>query len=260
VHVKSASTEGLRSAGVSAMQRPRTIAQEAYERLRRDIIEVRLLPCTPVSEVDLAMRFGTSRTPVREAVIKLALEGLIEVYPQRGTFVAPIKLAEVFNSQFVREAIECAAIEKAVPKIGDAQIAALSANLDLQRAHQAAGDPDAFFEADEMMHALLMAAAGHAAAWPVVQGAKGQLDRVRHLTIRRERKLSAALAEHVAIADAVARRDTAGALAAMRVHLRGLFDSLEALRDENSQYFAGDGDQTPWRLPRTRSAAVPAAD
>lgn len=256
--MKTAGARGMRSAAASA--RPRTIAQEAYELLRRDIIEGRLLPRTPVSEIDLSERLGASRTPVREAVIKLAIEGLIEVYPQRGTFVAPIKLAEVFNSQFVREALECAAIEKAVPKIDAAQIAALETNLGLQRMHQAAGAPDAFFEADESMHALLMAAAGHAAAWPVVQGAKGQLDRVRHLTIRRERKLSAALAEHVAIIDAVARRDTAGALAAMRAHLRGLFDSLDALREENSRYFAEDEDELPWRLPRTRSAAVPAAD
>jgi GntR family transcriptional regulator, rspAB operon transcriptional repressor len=258
--VTNVSTDGRRNAAAFVSRRPRTIAQQAYQQLRHDIIQGRLLPRTLVSEADIAAHLGVSRTPVREALIKLSGEGLIEVYPQRGTFVAPIKLAEVFDSQFVREALECAAIEKAVPRIDDSQVAALWKNLELQREHQAAGALDAFFAADEDLHALLMAAAGHAAAWPVVQGAKGQLDRVRHLTIRHERKLSAALAEHVAIVDSVARRDATGALTAMRAHLRGLFESLEALREENNQYFAGDGDQTPWRLPRTRNTADPAAD
>ena len=79
-----------------------------------------------LSEQELSQRFGVSRTPVREALIKLAEENLVETYPQYGSFVAPIKLRDVFDSQFVREALECAAIERAVERIDAAQAKALT--------------------------------------------------------------------------------------------------------------------------------------
>ena len=80
-----------------------TIAQQAYQFLRREIIDGRLAPRSPLSEQELSAQMGVSRTPVREALMKLADEGLVDIYPQFGTFVAPIKLSEVFDSQFVRE-------------------------------------------------------------------------------------------------------------------------------------------------------------
>src|SRR6266436_1420473 len=92
--------------------RRQTIAVQVRALLRRDIIAGRLLPRTMLSEQELSQRFGVSRTPIREALIKLAEENLVEIYPQYGSFVAPIKLQDVFDSQFVRESLECAAIER----------------------------------------------------------------------------------------------------------------------------------------------------
>ena len=229
-----------------------TIAQQAHAYLRREIVDARLLPRAPLSEQELAQQMGVSRTPVREALIKLADEGLVDIYPQFGSFVAPIKLAEVFDSQFVRESLECAAIERAVERIDPEQAAALQRTLDQQRAHRRAGDREAFFQADEAMHALLMAIAGHAAVWPIVENAKGQMDRVRHLSIRSELKLNSVIAEHHAIVDRVTHRDRDGALAAMRAHLRGLFRSVEILAAEHRPYFAEDGEGPPRRAARAR--------
>src|SRR5579871_5851370 len=102
-----AAPERETTAGAEVLpMRRQTIAGQVRAVLRRDIIAGRLLPRAMLSEQELSQRFGVSRTPIREALIKLAEENLIEIYPQYGSFVAPIKLREVFDAQFVRESLE----------------------------------------------------------------------------------------------------------------------------------------------------------
>src|SRR5262245_4587069 len=113
--------------------RRQTIGNQIHALLRREVITGQLLPRTPLSEQELSQRFGVSRTPVREALIKLADEALVDTYPQYGSFVAPIKLQDVYDSQFVREALECAAVERAAGRIAADQAKALKAVLDRQR-------------------------------------------------------------------------------------------------------------------------------
>jgi len=217
--------------------RRQTIAAQIRALLRREIIAGRLLPRSMLSEQELSQRFGVSRTPIREALIKLAEENLVEIYPQYGSFVAPIKLGEVFDSQFVRESLECSAIERAVERIDAAQVKALNTLLQRQRVLHRAGDHDEFFLADERMHALIMEIAGHANAWRQVENAKAQMDRVRFLSMRNVRKQPSVIAEHTLIVDRLAHRDGAGAVAAMRGHLRCLFRSVEILATTEPGYF-----------------------
>lgn len=220
--------------------RRHTMADQVHSLLRREIVIGHLLPRTMLSEQELSQRFGVSRTPVREALIKLAEETLVEIYPQYGSFVAPIKLAEVFDSQFVRESLECSAIERAVERLNKAQAASLSAILQRQRALHRAGDPEGFFAADEAMHALIMEIAGHANAWRQVENAKAQMDRVRLLSSRNVVKRPRVIGEHALIVDRLLHRDREGAIAAMRTHLRGIFRSVEILRASHGDYFADE--------------------
>ncbi len=240
------------TADVLPMRR-QTIAAQVRGVLRRDIIAGRLLPRAMLSEQELSQRFGVSRTPIREALIKLAEENLVEVYPQYGSFVAPIKLREVFDAQFVRESLECSAVERAVERIEPGQIKALATLLQRQRVLHRAGDHDEFFLADERMHALIMEIAGHANAWRQVENAKAQMDRVRFLSMRIVRKRPSVIAEHTEIVDCLTRRDRAGAVAGMRSHLRGLFRSVDILAAREPGYFV---DETVGSAPPPRAAAV----
>jgi DNA-binding GntR family transcriptional regulator len=235
--------------------RRQTIGNQIHALLRREIIAGQLPPRAALSEKDLSQRFGVSRTPVREALIKLADEGLVDTYPQYGSFVAPIKLQDVYDSQFVREALECAAIERATERMSADQAKALKAVLDRQRFLHRAGDNDGFFAADEEMHALIMEIAGHPNAWRQVENAKAQMDRVRFLTIRLPRKLSSVLSEHGLIVERLAARDGRGAVEAMRTHLRGLFRSVEILMRENAGYFAEERGRTPVSPSRAGQSA-----
>jgi GntR family transcriptional regulator, rspAB operon transcriptional repressor len=238
---------GAPSATPITPMRRQTIGVQIHALLRREIIAGRLLPRATLSEQDLSQRFGVSRTPVREALIKLAEENLVETYPQYGSFVSPIKLPDVFDSQFVREAIECAAIERAIGRVNDEQIGALKKIMERQGLLESTGDEEGFFLADEQLHAFILDVAGHAKAWRVVENAKAQLDRVRFLTMRLPKKMSSVVAEHSVIVDRFIARDSAGAVEAMRTHLRGVFRSIEILEKENPGYFADKSGNAPAR-------------
>src|SRR5262249_28698609 len=213
--------------------------------LRRDIIVGHLAPRAILSEQEIAAGFGISRTPVREAMIKLAEEGLVEIFPQYGSFVAPIKLREVFDSQFAREALECAAVEKAVDRLDEPQDRQLKAVIDRQRALQRPQQREAFFRADEDMHMLILRIAGHGTAWHFVESAKVQMDRVRHLAITIPRKQASILAEHEAVVEALLSRDRNSAVDAMRTHLRAIFRTIEMLRNDKRDYFADEDSGSP---------------
>jgi DNA-binding GntR family transcriptional regulator len=223
-----------------AMRR-QTIGVQIHGLLKREIISGHLPPRTMLSEQELSQRFGVSRTPVREALIKLAEESLVETFPQYGSFVSPIRPSDVFDNQFVREAIECSAIERAIEQVGTEHVRELTRIMDRQAMLEAAGDDESFFQADEQLHEYFLHMAGHPQAWRVVVNAKAQLDRVRHLTIKLPRKLSSVVAEHRAIVDRFIARDRVGALEAMRTHLRGVFHSIEILQQQNPDYFASSG-------------------
>lgn len=225
--------------------RRQTMATQIHAILRREIITNQLPPHTRLSEAEIAGRFAVSRTPVREALIKLVEDKLVEIYPQYGSFVAPIPLRDVLDSQFVREALECAAVEQAAARITAEAAAGLSALLARQRHCAEADDYDGFFAADEALHAAIMALAGHPDAWRLVEQAKTQMDRVRYLSMHLVRKRATVIAEHMAIVEPLTRGDAAAAVAAMRLHLRGLFRSVAMLTEANGGYFtdrhAGEG-------------------
>jgi DNA-binding GntR family transcriptional regulator len=253
-------------AGGLVSPRRNTLSTQVHAALRGEIIAGRLAPRAMLSEQDIAAGFGVSRTPVREAMIKLAEESLVEIFPQYGSFVAPIKLRDVFDSQFTREALECAAVEKAIDRLDAALERELKAVITRQRGLQRPQQRELFFRADEDLHMLILRIAGHGNAWRFVEGAKGQMDRVRHFAIAIARKQAAILAEHEAVVDRLLARDRSGAVDAMRTHLRAIFRTIEMLRNENSDYFvdedsaAADGDQragtpdTPGRQPRKYAA------
>lgn len=213
------------------------LSVQVYEHLRREILAMRLLPHRRLSEAEIALSLGVSRTPVREAFIRLSREGLVDIYPQSGTRVAPIRIAEILTAQFVRESLECAAIRIAAAKASREDAVRLRTILARQSAFQKSGEADLFFQADEDLHRTLMQIAGHDSAWPIVANAKAQLDRVRHLAMRARVKSSAVLREHLVIAEAVIDRKPERAMRALRTHLREIFATTTRIFSENPSLF-----------------------
>jgi len=213
------------------------IPPQIYERLRRAITTLAMTPAQSLSEQDLARQFGVSRTPVREAIIRLQDEGLIDVWPQRGSFVAPIRLRDVEEAQFIREALEVAVIRKLAAMPGAAGLATLRANLRLQDRAVRLRDRAGFFELDEAFHRSLCEAAGLPKSWRLIQSVKLQMDRVRHLSLPREGHLECILKQHRDVVEAVAAKHPQRAALAMTAHLQEILRTLRHLGAERPDLF-----------------------
>lgn len=211
-----------------------------YQTLRRDIVSLHRKPGDPIVEKDLATTFGVSRTPIREALLRLAAEHLVEIAPQSGTFVARIPLNVLPEAIVIRRALEELAVKTAAVNASRSQIALLEANLERQREAVAIDDHDAFHNADEDFHATIAEAAGYPGIWTVVQQVKLQIDRYRHLTLPQPGRMARLVEEHAAIAHAIRDHDTTLAVAKLDLHLDGLVEGLDEFPSRNPSYFYGD--------------------
>jgi DNA-binding GntR family transcriptional regulator len=202
-------------------------APQIHEVLRRSIITMRLRPRKKVSEAELALELGVSRTPVREALIKLAEDRLVEILPQRGSFITPIRLHEVLEARFIREALEIAVVREAAAS-GRAEILGrLEGLLQAQRAAARDKDLERFLDLDEAFHHTLSESIDKQRSWRLIQTVKHQLDRVRYLSLPEPGNLALLIRQHAAIAEAVLARKPEKAETLMRAHLREVLRFIE---------------------------------
>jgi len=219
-------------------QRGATVSASIYRDLRNEILSLRRKPGEPISEKQIAEAYGVSRTPVREAVLKLTDEGLIEVFPQSGTFVARIPIAALPEAIAIRRVLEEATVRYAAERATRSQIARLRACLELHRERDAAGDLDGFHQADEEFHRLLAETAGYPGFWTLIQQVKVQVDRYRRLTLPVRGRTEQVIREHEAIVDAIAEHDAAAAAKALTAHLHDLQVTIAEAQKAHPLYFA----------------------
>jgi DNA-binding GntR family transcriptional regulator len=235
-------------------QEPRGSARElTFKALRRGIVSLALAPATPLSENELAKEFGVSRTPVRESLILLREEGLVEVVPQVGTFVSQVDLDRVAEAQFIREAIECTALAGLTDTDASSPILQrLRTNLRQQREAQADGDGERFFALDEEFHRLLLELSGRQGAWSSVDAAKAHLDRARRLSLMGTRAIGDLVDQHLRVVEAIEHGAVASAVAALRTHLRTVFDDIERIRRESPELFSTGDRRSVRQAPATQ--------
>lgn len=217
--------------------RTNTAANLIYRALRDEIVSMRRKPGSSVSEKEISLAHRVSRTPVREALLRLADEQLVEIFPQSGTFVAHIPVGALPEEILVRKALEGTTARLAADRARPEQIAELKKTIERQRRMEAKADRERFHEADEAFHAAIAEAAGHSGIWTLVREVKMQVDRYRRLTLPLPGRMSRVLKEHGAIVAAIEARDPERAAAAMLKHLDGLAASIGDIRDLNPEYF-----------------------
>lgn len=211
-----------------------TAAAVVAAALRDEIVGMVLPPAAPLQDRILSERFGVSRTPVREALLRLADEGLVTIIPQSGTFVSRIPVAAVQEAAVIRQALEAVTVAAAARH---GSTALLDPILTIQRRAARAGDQRAFHEADEAFHEALAVAGGYPGIWTLLRGVKIQIDRARRLTLPAPGRMNQVIAEHRRIRDAVARADPNAAQAAMRQHLDVMIPDVARLEAEHPGYF-----------------------
>ena len=226
-------------AGVRRGGRPRTATASAkiYSDLRAELVSLQRRPGEAISEAEIALSYGVSRTPVREAILKLSDEGLLEIFPQSGIFVSRIPVAALPEAIIVRKALEETTARLAAERATSSQILALHSILERQREANAAKDGDAFHQADEMFHATIAEVAGHPGIWKLIQQVKVHVDRYRRLTLPQQGRIAQVIGEHEAILGAIEAHDPAGARIAMEFHLERLLGHISATQSINPEFF-----------------------
>ncbi|OYR12073.1 FCD domain protein [Brucella thiophenivorans] len=212
-----------------------SVVDQLYAALRAAIIDNALSPGTRISEAEVAQQYGVSRQPVREAFITLANEGLLEVRPQRGTFIAKISLQAVMDARFVREAVEADIVKLLAQSPDDVLVTKLRAQL-LRQEEIIGGSARDFMDADEIFHRTLAEGAGKGKAWRVVVEMKAQMDRVRFLSSMHF-PVARLIAQHREVVEAIAVGDASRAEQFMRQHLQGILIDLPVIEQERPEYF-----------------------
>jgi DNA-binding GntR family transcriptional regulator len=207
-----------------------------YEDLRNSIVGLELKPGARIDKTEVCQRLGVSRQPLAEAIARLAEERLVEVEPQKGTFVARIRISDVAEAAFVRRALELATVEAIAPGMDDAMVARLERVIAYQAAALKAKDAAEFYALDVRFHTMLFERLAMRRVAEVVETSRAQLERARRLMLPTERSLRT-LKEHRAILAALRARDPAGAARAMGEHLDEVMEELKRFAARQPELF-----------------------
>jgi GntR family transcriptional regulator, rspAB operon transcriptional repressor len=223
---------------VRLIDRKLPAADQIYRALRDAIVSGGFRPRQALSENRICTMFSVSRSPVRIALTRLADDELVDIFPQRGSFVAPIKLQQVRDGHFARMALELALLKEAAARWSLASAAAANDAIKLQKKHARAGDAWSFHMADEQFHRVFAVAAGRTGVWHTVQFVKTHLDRVRHLANPVKGHMDKVIGEHTAVVAALDAGNPDEAVAAMHAHLDSLHSTIARLKPLYEDYFA----------------------
>ncbi|WP_082528346.1 MULTISPECIES: GntR family transcriptional regulator [unclassified Devosia] len=215
----------------------RTNAAVIHDALYKSIARMELRPGEPLQEKALTELFGVSRTPVREALVRLQGEGLVDMQPQAGTSVALIPKAAIRESIIIRRGLEQLAVTRLAAVANERDIARLDLLIAQQRLAVSIDDQVGFHDADEEFHELIALAAGFSMLWPMVRQMKVHLDRLRVLSLPLEGRMGVTVDEHQRIRDAIAARDVEAASNAMHDHLGVMIPYIDHLSSSYPDYF-----------------------
>jgi DNA-binding GntR family transcriptional regulator len=209
-----------RSSGATAALDHRTLWQRVHDHLREEILASRLPPGTELQEVALSQELGVSRGPIREALGRLAAEGLVTVRPRRGAVVRALSANEFLEAYQVREALEVMAVRLAVPKLCADDIAAMQRLINEMAAHAETDDVEGFFEANAAFHEAFFEVAENRMLAEMYRKLRGQIDRYRPLSLGLRGNLQRSITEHKAILRAAKAGNVERAAHLVSEHIR----------------------------------------
>lgn len=226
------------------IDKSKPLASQVYGVLRYSIIEMSIEPGKLIPEREVCELLSVSRTPLREALLRLAEEGLVHIVPNSGTYVSKIDLNSVFEGQLVRRALEKETVRIATLQLSQESRSQLDISMFTQRRLAADQDLAAFYEADEEFHKLICNIGTSDRVWRIIHSAKAQLDRVRRLAFPLPNHMDVVLEEHTTIVAALKAGDSTSAEKAIDRHLNRVIETVRQLVDNNPDLFTSDTNAT----------------
>jgi DNA-binding GntR family transcriptional regulator len=203
-----------------------SVPRQVYEVLRNRILSAELAPGESINERGLSEWLGVSRTPIREAIHRLAAEGLVQILPNVGTSVTFIDPKRISECCVVRTSLECVAIARAVCQFDDVADRKLTRLIEDQQETIATGDMLRNIAVDNEFHGVIISLSGYSMVEEFLQKVTTDIIRMRHLSIKLPGRLHGPIKEHRAILMALRSSHERKAVAAMRSHLTASYASI----------------------------------
>lgn len=204
--------------------------------LRYNIVNMNLKPGQSISENEIAEMLGVSRTPVREAFIELSRSSLVEIYPQRGTYISLIDMNKVEESRFIRCILEKAIVQLACDMLTKADMFVLEENLQLQESCVSRKDYKRLLSLDDSFHELIFKACKKEMTYGLIKSVMAQFDRVRVLNLA-EMDMKRTVNDHKEILLAIKDGDKEKSETIMEKHLTRVIFDMAYLMEKHPEYF-----------------------
>ncbi|MDK9710158.1 GntR family transcriptional regulator [Acidaminobacter sp.] len=214
-----------------------TVGEYVYDLLKMNIVRMKLEPGNRISENEISELLGVSRTPVREAFIKLSREGLLYILPQRGTYIAKIDLDQVEEARFIREVLESAVLKIVTQGISDEFLDRLDANLEEQQKCLVTRDLSKYFELDEAFHRIIFESVNKLRTWIVIDQVNTQYKRVRILSYTFDNMINSLIEQHAQLVEAIRLKNDEKAQLVIGNHIRKLIHEQADLKARYPKYF-----------------------
>lgn len=219
------------------LDRRNSAAQQIYESLHQQIIDMSLAPGTVVSKQEIGQSFGVSPSPVRDALLRLHAEGLVDIVPQSKTTVSLINVQDARELHFIRLSVEIEIVRVLAQNITTAQLAELKIWNERLAVELKAGDKTAYRIADASFHNHLYEFAGVPGITRFIAARRGHYDRIRGLYLSFEQRQKVVIEEHNQILAALEVNDSIAAEQAVRTHLGKSLALIDEIRIQNPNFF-----------------------
>ncbi|NLY75741.1 MAG: GntR family transcriptional regulator [Firmicutes bacterium] len=210
-----------------------------FESLREAIISGHLRPGERLMEIQLAEEMGVSRTPVREAIRKLELEGLVVMLPRKGAYVAGLSLKDIVDVFEIRGALEGLAAELAAERINEAELEELERYLVKIAENIDKGDLEKVVATDTDFHSLLYKASRNQRLSQIINNLREQIQRFRTTSLSYPGRMKAALEEHRKIVEAISERNGELACKLAQEHIANAENSMMSMIQQDKKYGGG---------------------
>lgn len=210
----------------------------AYRVLRHNILCLLLQPGDPISENELSKILNISRTPIREAIINLKRESLIEVYPQKGTFVSHLDPTLISEASFMRYVLECEIVKLCCKNFPQDSLNELEKNLEYQKKiFEFNFSPMDFFNLDNKFHEIIFKGCNKINIWNQIKIISSHLNRLRLLNVNEKEVIENSLKEHQKIIDIIKNKDVDSINSILDEHIIGVEKRISHLKKIYPNFF-----------------------
>lgn len=214
-----------------------TASDEIYEVLRGEILSLRFHPGQEININSLSLQLNCSRSPVRDALMKLDRDNLVDIFPQKGTRVSLIDLGQVEQERFLRKSLELAALERFIKISNASDHYKMEAAIEDQKIALSKKDYPAFFSADDSFHKVAFEAVGKAWNWALIKNQSGNYHRIRLLSFQLSSVTDNIINQHKEILALIKNGKREELFKLMNIHLEKLDNEIEELKKNYKSYF-----------------------